>query len=128
MALREEASVEYLQAFLALHEWVERPLRDGRKGYWRRKPYTRRTPTIAQLRVRLQLAEAALSATDETGTRLITGRDGKVKTVVPAAQRVQEVMTGQKFVEEKPRTLPFYIPVPVNLEEARRRLKELLAS
>ena len=124
MSREELASIEDLQSFLKAYEWVNRPTRDGRKGYWRRKPYTRDNPTIAQLRVRLRLAETSFAATDETGKRLILGKDGKVKVVTPAAQRVQAEMTGQRFVEEKPKTLPLYLHL--DLEEIKRKVAEVL--
>ena len=125
LSREDHLSIEDLQSFLKAYEWVNRPTRDGRKGYWRRKPYTRDNPTTGQLRARLRLAETSFATTDETGKRVILGKDGKVKVVTPAAQRVQAEMTGKKFVEEKPKTLPFYLHL--DLEEARRKLKELLA-
>lgn len=107
--------------FQEFFEWVERPLKNGRKGYWRRKPWTRKNPTVAQLQARVAFAQAALVATDETGKRLITV-EGEEKEVAPAALLVQEVMKGEKYAPAKPKELT--IPLPLDPEELRKKVEE----
>ena len=52
-------------------EWVNRPGRDGRAGYYRRVPVTRRSPTIAQAEVRLRFSEVANSTAGVHGVQVV---------------------------------------------------------
>ena len=52
-------------------EWVNRISRDGRAGYYRRVPVTRRSPTIAQAEVRLRFSEVANSTAGVHGVQVV---------------------------------------------------------
>jgi len=52
-------------------EWVNRPGKDGRAGYFRRVPVTRRSPTASQAEVRLRFSEVANSTAGVHGVQVV---------------------------------------------------------
>jgi len=52
-------------------EWVNRISRDGRAGYYRRVPVTRRSPTIAQAEVRLRFSQVATRTAGVRGVQVV---------------------------------------------------------
>ncbi len=85
---------------VAFHlEWVNRPLKSGAAGYYRRVPRTREHPTAPQAKARLAFSEAA------TGTY---GMKGTVKTldrreVSGNVEYIGNEMRNRKFKPEEPK-------------------------
>lgn len=82
------------------YEWVRGSWRN--KGYFRRRPYTRDHPTLAQRKVRYAVAKLAHEkATGKTGTVIIDGKECPV-----AAKIVKENLEGRLFAPPKTRPIP----------------------
>jgi len=92
-------------------------------GYWRRRPYTRDFPSLAQRRVQYAAAHAARSAAGETGLRKYRNKE-----VPPAMLRVAEVLRGKKFATPKPRSVPLILKeLTETLEQIGRNVSSFKA-
>lgn len=78
-------------------EWVRRPTKDGKPGYFRRTPNTYKNPTAAQAEARLRFSEISYDLFGTLGT--VDTFDGRE---IPAkAERLGREMAGQQFSREK---------------------------
>ena len=90
---------EDLDKLIDIHlEWVNRPLRSGASGYYRRVPWTRTDPTIPQAEVRLTFSEIA------TGTHRMRGRTKTWdhREISRNADQIGNQMRNRKFKPEGP--------------------------
>jgi len=79
-------------------EWVNRPLRSGATGYYRRVPGTRADPTLPQAKVRLKFSEIA------TGTHKMRGttETWDHREISRNADQIGNQMRNKKFKPEGP--------------------------
>lgn len=84
------------------------------RAYWRRRPYTRDAPSVAQRKVQYAVAQAGRRATGETGLRRYRNRE-----VPPAMLRVAELLRGKKFAAPKP------TPFPLILKQLTETLEQI---
>lgn len=84
------------------------------QAYWRKRPYTRDSPTLAQREFRYAAARAAREATGQTGLRSYGNKD-----IPPTTLRVAEALKGKRFSAPKTR------PVPQILTQLTDALKQI---
>ena len=87
------------EKFIDFHlEWVNRPLRSGATGYYRRVPGTRADPTMPQAQARLAFSEIA------TGTHKIRGttETWDHREISRNADHIGNQMRNRKFKQEGP--------------------------
>lgn len=100
-----------------------------RKGYWRRRPFSRDLPSKNQVRTRALFAKSAFESRDRFGKAEVVGKDGKSKAVPKTAKAVQDSLKGVKVAPEKPRMISDYVVADLEairkIAEALREIKEL---
>ena len=102
-----------------------RPTRT-RKGYWRRRPFSRDMPSLHQRRARALFARSAHEERDRFGKAEIVGKDGKVKDVPNSAAAVQDNMKDVQITPEKPRKISDYVAVPLEvIKKIAEELREI---
>lgn len=80
-------------------EWVNRPLRSGASGYYRRVPGSRESPSVPQAEARLAFSEIA------TGTHRMRGitETWDHREISRNADQIGNEMRNRKFTAEGPK-------------------------